>query len=86
MLGLLSGRIINSIEGMELDFEKIFQKCLEKNVAIETCGMPDRLDLPAKYLRMARKIGVTINLSSGCRNLDEVENIEYALGQLRRSY
>ena len=52
------GRIINHRPPNAVDLEAVFAACLETGTAVETNGLPDRIDLSAELVREAIRAGV----------------------------
>lgn len=60
IFGHPTGRRLNEREGVELDWEKIFEICLSQNKWLEINASPDRLDLPDVLVHAAVKAGVKL--------------------------
>jgi DNA polymerase (family X) len=80
------GRIINHRPPNELDLERTFEVALETGVAIETNGLPDRLDLSGPELKLAVEAGVPIVVSTDAHSVRGLDNMELAVHTARRGW
>src|SRR5581483_2165212 len=79
------GRIINHRPPNAVDLERLFEVCLETSTAIETNGLPDRIDLSAELLRDALAAGVAITASTDAHSVHGLDNMRLAIGTARRA-
>lgn len=79
-------RLLNSREGIELDWEKVFEFCLKKNIALEINSSPQRLDLPDVLVRQAvnHKVKLVINTDSHANH--QMDNMFYGVAVARRGW
>ena len=80
------GRIINHRPPNELDLERTFEVALETGVAVETNGLPDRLDLSGPELKLAVEAGVPIVVSTDAHSVRGLGNMELAVHTARRGW
>ena len=80
------GRILNHRPPNALDLEKTFEVALETGVAVETNGLPPRLDLSGPELRLALEAGVPITVSTDAHSVDGLENMRLAVHTARRGW
>ncbi|MFL5981512.1 MAG: PHP domain-containing protein [Gaiellaceae bacterium] len=80
------GRIINHRPPNELDLERAFEVALETGVAIETNGLPDRLDLSGPEVRLAIEAGVPVVVSTDAHSLRGLGNMRLAVHTARRGW
>jgi DNA polymerase (family 10) len=80
------GRIINHRPPNALDLERAFEVALETGVAIETNGLPDRLDLSGPEIRLAIEAGVPIVVSTDAHSVRGLENMRLAVHTARRGW
>jgi DNA polymerase (family X) len=80
------GRIINHRPPNELDLQRTFEVALETGVAIETNGLPDRLDLSGPELKLAVEAGVPIVVSTDAHSVRGLDNMELAVHTARRGW
>lgn len=63
-IGHLSGRLIGTREGYQLDYDAIFKKAAETGTWIEINSQPLRLDLQEKYIHKAQQMGVKFMINT----------------------
>jgi DNA polymerase (family 10) len=80
------GRIINHRPPNELDLERTFEVALETGVALETNGLPDRLDLSGAELKLAIEAGVPIVVSTDAHSVRGLGNMQLAVHTARRGW
>ena len=80
------GRIINHRPPNELDLERTFEVALETGVAVETNGLPDRLDLSGPEIELAVDAGVPIVVSTDAHSVRGLQNMELAVRTARRGW
>ena len=80
------GRIINHRPPNALDLERTFEVALETGVALETNGLPDRLDLSGPEIRLAIEAGVPIVVSTDAHSLRGLGNMRLAVHTARRGW
>jgi DNA polymerase (family 10) len=81
-----TGRIINHRPPNALDLEAVFEVALETGVALESNGLPDRLDLPGEAVRLALEAGVPIVASTDAHSVRGLGNMRFAIGTVRRGW
>jgi DNA polymerase (family 10) len=79
-----TGRLIDRRPPNAVDLDRLFEACLETGTALETNGLPDRLDLRDEHIRRALKAGVAIVASTDAHSARGLGNILLALGTARR--
>jgi DNA polymerase (family 10) len=80
------GRIINHRPPNALDLERVFEVALETGVAVETNGLPDRLDLSAPEVRLAIEAGVPVCASTDAHSIRGLGNMPLAIATARRGW
>lgn len=81
-----TARKINHREGMELDWEKIFDFCIKNSKWVEINAEPMRLDLPDVLVREAVKRGVKMTLGTDSHHKDSMDNMKYGVSVARRGW
>ena len=79
------GRILNHRPPNAVDLERLFEVCLETGTAIETNGLPDRIDLSAELVRDAIRAGVRIVCSTDAHSVRGLGNMVNCVGTARRA-
>ena len=80
------GRIINHRPPNALDLERVIEVALEEGVALETNGLPDRLDLRDEEVRLAVEAGVPIVCSTDAHSVARPRNMRLAVATARRGW
>ncbi len=80
------GRIINHRPENALDLERVFEVALELGTAIETNGLPDRLDLRDEYVRLAVEAGVPVLCSTDAHSVRGLGNMRLSVATARRGW
>ena len=80
------GRMINRRPPNALDLEAVFEVALETGVALETNGLPARLDLSGEEVRLALEAGVPIVASTDAHSVGGLENMRLAVATARRGW
>ncbi|MEP6977536.1 MAG: PHP domain-containing protein [Thermoleophilia bacterium] len=80
------GRIINHRPENALDLDRTFEVALETGVAVETNGLPDRLDLKDVYVRQAIEAGVPVCCSTDAHSVRGLGNMALSVATARRGW
>jgi DNA polymerase (family 10) len=78
------GRILNRRPENALDLDEVFAVALERGVALEVNGLPDRLDLSATHVRETLEAGVPLVLNSDAHSAAGLASLDYALAIARK--
>ena len=78
------GRILNHRPPNALDLERTIEVALETGVALETNGLPDRLDLRDEEVRLAVEAGVPVVCSTDAHSVQGLGNMQLAVTTARR--
>jgi DNA polymerase (family X) len=81
-----TGRLIDRRPPNAVDLERVFEACAETGTALETNGLPDRLDLRDEHIRLAIEAGVQIVVSTDAHSARGLGNIVLAVGTARRGW
>jgi DNA polymerase (family 10) len=80
------GRIINHRPPNALQLERVLETALETGVAVETNGLPDRLDLRDEEVRLCVEAGVRVVCSTDAHSVRGLANMELAVSTARRGF
>ena len=80
------GRIINHRPPNALKLERVIEVALEEGIALETNGLPDRLDLRDEEVRLAVEAGVPIVCSTDAHSVRGLDNMQLAVMTARRGW
>ena len=81
-----TGRMLNNREGIEVDWEKVFEVCVKKNIWLEINSWPERLDLPDVLVREAIKAGVKLVINTDSHATNQMELIRFGVSVARRGW
>ena len=81
VLGHCTGRMVMGNRGTrppsEFDAKKVFETCLENDVAVEINSRPERQDPPTKLLELARDIGCLFSIDSDAHAPGQLDFLWY---------
>jgi DNA polymerase (family X) len=80
------GRILNHRPPNAVDLEAVFEACVATGTAVETNGLPDRIDLSAAHVREAVRAGVMITCSTDAHSVRGLQNMRLAVATARRGW
>lgn len=81
-----TGRKIGEREGVEADWEKIFEFCVENNKYLEINSDPMRLDLPDFLVKIAKDMGCKFSLGTDAHHADGLNNMPFGVSVARRGW
>jgi DNA polymerase (family 10) len=81
-----TGRKLNEREGVDLDWEVIFDYCQKNLIWLEINADPMRLDLPDHLVKEAVKRGIKLTLGTDSHNIMQMDNIKYGVYVARRGW
>jgi DNA polymerase (family X) len=80
------GRIINHRPPNAVDLEAVFAACAKTGTAVETNGLPDRIDLSGELVREAVRAGVRITCSTDAHSTRGLGNMRLSVATARRGW
>jgi DNA polymerase (family X) len=80
------GRILNHRPPNAVDLDAVFTACVETGTAVETNGLPDRIDLSSTHVREAIRAGVAITCSTDAHSVRGLGNMRLAVATARRGW
>ena len=86
IFGHPTGRLLGKREGVDLNWQEVFDYCKQKSIAIEVNAWPERLDLPDALVKDAVKAGVKLILNSDAHATLQMDNMFYAVSVARRGW
>ena len=81
-----TGRLLLKREGVEADWEAVFDACLRYDKLLEIDGPADRLDLPEELVREAVRRGVKFVIDSDAHTTEELHNLLGGIDVARRGW
>jgi len=79
-------RLINEREGIQFDFDKVFESAKENNVAMEINAFPNRLDLNDDNIRKAKEYGLMFEIGTDSHRVSHFDFMRYGIGTARRGW
>ena len=86
ILGHPTGRLINEREPYRVDIKKIMEAARDRGCFLEINAHPDRLDLPSRYCKMAKDMGLKMVISTDAHSLADLDFIRFGVDQARRGW
>ena len=80
------GRILNHRPPNAVDLDAVYEACVATGTAVETNGLPDRIDLSATHVRDAVRAGVAITCSTDAHSVRGLQNMRLSVGTARRGW
>jgi DNA polymerase (family X) len=80
------GRILNHRPPNAVDLDAVFEACVQTGTAVETNGLPDRIDLSAEHVRAAVRAGVSITCSTDAHSVRSLEYMRLSVATARRGW
>src|SRR5260221_2045990 len=81
-----TGRIFGTRPGYQLDFEKIFSFCQEKNKALEINCWPERSDLPDSLIKQAVQHNIKLTIDTDSHAVSHMQYMYYGVWMARRGW
>ena len=86
IMGHPTGRLINSREQISVDWDQVFEKCKEKDIAMEINASPHRLDLPDTLVHRAIGKGVRLTIDTDSHQAKQMDHMPYGVSVARRGW
>lgn len=80
------GRLLPSRPPFECRIEEVLDAIAESRCAIEINGDPRRLDLEPRWIRAARRRGISFIVSTDAHSIGGLENLPYGVAMARRGW
>ena len=81
-----SGRLINSRDPYEVDWNKLFTFAKEHNKAMEINSWPTRLDLPDTLVREAKEFGIKFVIDTDSHATSHMDNMPFGIAVAKRGW
>ncbi len=85
-MGHPTGRILESRDGIDADWNAIFAFCGENDIWMEINSGPDRTDLPAPLIRDAKIAGVKFIINTDAHHVDGMAMMHYGIFNAQRGW
>ncbi|MGH7652899.1 MAG: DNA polymerase/3'-5' exonuclease PolX [Gemmatimonadaceae bacterium] len=81
-----TGRLLLSREPYAIDIERVLDKAAAVGVSVELNADPHRLDLDWRYCRLAKELGVTIEIGPDAHSTAGLDNVHFGIGMARKAW
>ena len=81
-----AGRMIQTREDLDLDWEVVFGEAARTGTALEMNGSDHRLDLSDRRARAAVEAGCVLTIDSDAHRIEEYEFLRWGVSQARRAW
>ncbi len=81
-----TGRKLNERPSIDLDWEKVFELCISKNIFLEINADPARLDLPDILVHEGLKKGLKFTIDTDTHYVDSMDNMKWGISVARRGW
>src|SRR5258708_1474096 len=81
-----TARKLNERKGIDLDWEKIFEECIKRNIFLEINSDPARLDLPDILVHEAIRKGVKMTIDTDSHHVDHMNGMKWGISVARRGW
>ena len=86
ILGHLTGRLLLSRDGYDLDIYKVIDACAECDKIIEINSNPHRLDIDWRYIKYAKEKGVELAICPDAHRVEGLQDVKYGVGIARKGW
>jgi DNA polymerase (family 10) len=86
ILGHPTTRKIGRRPPVDADFDAVYEACARTGTAIEIDAYPDRLDLSAEHVRLARRHSVRFSIDSDAHAVGHLAAMRYGIGTAQRGW
>jgi DNA polymerase (family 10) len=81
-----AGRMIQTREDLDLDWETVYREAARTGTALEMNGSPHRLDLSVERARRAVELGCVLTIDSDAHKIGELDFVRWGITQARRAW
>ncbi len=81
-----SGRMIQTRDDLDLDWDAVFEAAAATGTALEMNGSPHRLDLAPERARRAVELGCILSIDSDAHRTEELDYVRWGVDQARRAW
>ncbi|MBM7582164.1 DNA polymerase (family 10) [Caldicoprobacter guelmensis] len=86
IVGHLTGRLLLSRDGYEIDVYEVIEAAREHGKVIEINSSPYRLDLDWRYIKHAKERGVKFAICPDAHSIEGLEDVKYGIGIARKGW
>lgn len=81
-----TGRLLGERDPYDVDMEAVFREAAARGVAMEINAHPSRLDLSDHHVRMAKRYGIPLVISTDAHVNGDFDYMEYGVATARRGW
>ncbi|CAN5285749.1 hypothetical protein BH10PAT1_BH10PAT1_6820 [soil metagenome] len=81
-----TGRKLNERPSIDLDWEKIFEECVKRDIWLEINSSSDRLDLPDILVHEAVRRGIKLVIDTDSHHVDTMDTMKWGISVARRGW
>ena len=81
-----TGRMLGRAETPSIDMESILETAVDTNTCLEINSHVLRLDLPDRYVRQAKDLGIMLSLGSDAHSVQEMRTMRLGVTTGRRGW
>lgn len=85
VIGHLTGRLLGSRPGADVDYEEVFRAAKDHGVMLEINASPQRLDLDDVHAAAAKSYGIPLVISTDAHSAHGLDAMQYGVAQARRA-
>ncbi|MDN5276329.1 MAG: polymerase [Clostridiales bacterium] len=86
IIGHLTGRLLLSRDGYEIDVYEVIEAAKEHGKVIEINSSPYRLDIDWRYIKHAKGRGVKFAICPDAHSIEGLEDVKYGIGIARKGW
>lgn len=86
VIGHPTGRMLLHRDGFPYDFERIARECARRKIRLEINASPERLDIHAPLIRLAKSLGVGFVISTDAHHPKHLNNMHFGVRMARRGW
>ncbi|HSJ65823.1 MAG TPA: helix-hairpin-helix domain-containing protein [Gemmatimonadaceae bacterium] len=86
ILGHPTGRLLLTREAYALDMQAVLEKAAETGAAVELNADPHRLDMDWRYCRLAKELGVAVEIGPDAHSARGLDYMEIGIGVARKGW
>ncbi len=86
ILGHPTGRQLLKRNGINCDWDQIFDFCAKRNIWLEANGNPHRMDLPDQLVQKAKGFGVKFAIGTDSHNFNQMDYMPSGVSLARRGW
>lgn len=86
IFGHPTARLLDEREGIDLDWDRLFDYCIRHHKWLEIDAWPNRLDLPDNLVREAVQAGISLVIGSDSHSSDSLPFINYGVSVAKRGW